>query len=774
MVELLLTNGADVNVHGVVPNDKASPLHAACTKGHESIVQILLAHGADTEKIVGSSGTPLQVAARGNHLSIVRLLLNAGANVNHGSYDTPLSEASQDGNLEMVEELLKAGACIGDPPRVPNALTRACSRRQHAVSELLFEALSGTEQEARICADALSGAMQSRDDDMARLLLKHRLTLTAETLYQACAAGLEKTARMLLVNGIDVNCDNGTGAFPLHVASSHSHPAVVQLLIERGANVNSPSTKYGTPMIAALEGCLTPFLRFPSQPEPCRSLAKALPLPCPEIYFFDKEASQAKPGYKEILQCEQIVQILFGHGAKVDTDIRSFGNALHLASYLGSETIFRHILQRTSDVNVFGGYFESPLLAALAGKHVVIVQLLLSHGIDVNYPSSEHGTALHYACVHGLKQSVKMLLDHGADANAYNDKHGSALAAAVLTGNDTSRFHDSDSSAECRAMVELLLRHGDKLQIRECDLMAAASCRSAGDCDGEYYMKLFLKHDQSVRATESVIVQAITSFDPYFNRGTLPRLLERDGELGTTPTMLKAAREPEVMQMLLERKPVCELNADILEAAAKQYGHRLKLVKLLLAHDPHIPITEAAVLAALSGSDGDLLELLFDRNSKLEITEAMLKAAETTANMKLLLGRRRKELPISTEVLEAAVLHHRGGALVRLLLEHDKSAKITPPMVERALRYFDYSEPLIETLLEHDPTIKIGQDQVLSMIKGIGVYGEMRQLVKLLVQHGKTVEFTAELKLALDEMYQGHHAKDLKELFYKLKRKDTP
>ena len=770
MVELLLTNGADVNVHGVVPNDKASPLHAACTKGHESIVQILLAHGADTEKIVGSSGTPLQVAARGNHLSIVRLLLNAGANVNHGSYDTPLSEASQDGNLEMVEELLKAGACIGDPPRVPNALTRACSRRQHAVSELLFEALSGTEQEARICADALSGAMQSRDDDMARLLLKHRLTLTAETLYQACAAGLEKTARMLLVNGIDVNCDNGTGAFPLHVASSHSHPAVVQLLIERGANVNSPSTKYGTPMVAALEGCLTPFLRVPSQPEPCRSLAKALPLPCPKIYFVGGEA---KPGHKEISRCEQIVQILFDHGAKIDTDIRDFGNALHLASYLGSETIFRHILQRTLDVNVFGGYFGSPLLAALAGNHAVIVELLLGHGIDVNYASSEHGTALHYACAHGLKKSVQILLDHGADANAYDDEHGSALSAAVPTGNDTSQSHDSGSSAECRATVELLLRHGDELQIRECDLMAAASCRSAED--GKYYMKLFLEHDQSIRATESVIVQAITSFDPYSpNPGTLPRLLERDGELGTTPTMLKAARKPEVMRILLEHKPVCELNADILEAAAKQYNHRLKLVKLLLARDPHIPITEAAVLASLRASDGDLLELLFDCNGRLEITEAMLKAAETTADMKLLLRRRRKELPISSKVLEAAAFRDRGGALVRLLFEHDKSAKITPPMVEQALRYCERSKPLIETLLEHDPTIEIGQEQVLSIIKRIELYEEKRQLVKLLVQHGKTVEFTAEIKLALDEMYQGHGAKDLKELFYKLEKQDTP
>ena len=784
LVELLLASGADVNISGKVlsyrasvPYDEASPLHAACAEGYESVVQFLLAHGADTEKIVQSSGTPLQAAIRGNHLSVVRLLLDAGANADQGSNDTPLSEASRDGKLEMVEELLKAGACIGDPPTVPNALAAACTRRQRAVSELLFEALCGTEKEARICADALSAAMQSRDDEMVRFLLERGLTLTVETLHQACAAGLEGTVRMLLVNGIDVNSDDGTSAHPLHVAACHSYPTVVQLLIDRGADVNLRSTKYGSPLIAALEGCLAPFLRANSRPEPCRSLAKALPLPGPkyEIYISGGTESQARPGYREVSQCEQIVQGLFDHGAEVDTDIRSFGNTLHLASCMGSETIVRHVLKRISDVNVFGGYFGSPLLAALEGNHLVIVELLLGRGIDVNHPSSEHGTALHYACAHGTMKLVQMLLDHGADVNAYDEKHGSPLAAAASADNGTFPRNKARSSVECRAIVELLLRHEDRVQIRECDLLAAASCMSSAD--DEYYMRLFLEHDQSVRATEPVIVQAIVNFGGYSSRfRILPRLLERDGGLGTTPTMLKAAKEPEAMRMLLEHKPVCELTAEILEAAAKRYSHHFELVKLLLAHNPKILITEAAVMAALGhrysgGSGGNLLELLFDCNSELEITEAMLKAAETIPDMKLLLERRRKDLPISSEVFEAAASRYReSGALVRLLLEHDKSIKITPPVVQRAITYYHDSESLIETLLEHDPTLEIGQEQLLSMINGRGGHKGKRQIVELLVKHGKTLDFTPEVSAALDEKYQSHSDKDMKECFYKLKR----
>lgn len=83
----------------IMSHEEASPLYAACAEGHEAVVQILLAHGADAEKIVGSCGTPLQAAICGNHLRIVRPLLDAGANVDHGLYDTPLSEAFRDGNL---------------------------------------------------------------------------------------------------------------------------------------------------------------------------------------------------------------------------------------------------------------------------------------------------------------------------------------------------------------------------------------------------------------------------------------------------------------------------------------------------------------------------------------------------------------------------------------------------------------------------------------------------------------------------------------------------
>ena len=300
-----------------------------------------------------------------------------------------------------------------------------------------------------------------------------------------------------------------------------------------------------------------------------------------------------KLGYKEVSDCEHVVRSLFDADAEMDTTIRSFGNALHLASYMGSEVIVRQLLEKMEDVNIFGGYFGSPLIAGVKGNHQNTVELLLDRGIEVNHCSPEHGSALHCACAHGSKELIQSLLDHGADINAYNDKHGSALAAAASRGaNQVMRHRGTKTSKQQRAIVELLLRHEPKLQIRECDLLAAASWELMRG--SQNFMSLFFRHDPSAVSTEVVIVKTIQNY----NRGstasgeTLQLLLKHDGGLGTTPAMLKAARYVDVMEMLLKHEPVCQVTADVLDSATNQ---DIRLVKMLLIHDPKAPVTEATM-----------------------------------------------------------------------------------------------------------------------------------------------------------------------------------
>ena len=405
----------------------------------------------------------------GKTLSAVLLLLDAGADVNHAVdvshqvdvshragvshhavYVTPLFEAAEDCKIEIVEELLSAGATIGSasiPSTQENTLARACSSRQHMVIEMLLKTLSGTQYEAEICGEALSKAIECSNDKTVRRLLEYGASPSFKMLRQACSAGALEVLKMLVDKGIDINEDDGDDAPQLHVAASHLRPDIVQFLINRGTNVMLCSTKYGSPLIAALEGSMAHFLRSYSQPESCRSLAKQLRLPGP-LYDFHF----CGPGKRrqQVLQCEQIVRSLFSAGAEVDTTTRNFGNALHLASYMGSEDILHQLLKRVEDVNIFGVSFESPLITTLAGDHPNIVGLLLERNIEINRSSPEHGSALRYACAHSSKQ-IHSLRGHGADINAYDEKHGSVLAAATSRETYSRRRDEATDHPRCRA-----------------------------------------------------------------------------------------------------------------------------------------------------------------------------------------------------------------------------------------------------------------------------------------------------------------------------------
>ena len=89
----------------------------ASHEGHTSIVNALIAAGANVNAARDNDATPLSIASEHGHTSIVDALIRAGANLNaaltHGS--TPLYIASQKGHKSIVLSLLSAGADIRSP-----------------------------------------------------------------------------------------------------------------------------------------------------------------------------------------------------------------------------------------------------------------------------------------------------------------------------------------------------------------------------------------------------------------------------------------------------------------------------------------------------------------------------------------------------------------------------------------------------------------------------------------------------------------------------------
>lgn len=179
MVELLLTNEADVNLKDGVGT---TPLHLAAQEGHKAMAELLLAHGAEVDPKDEERRTPLHQAAQNGHTEMAALLLAKGADVNAKDKDgnTPLHLTDTiQLNQAMLELLLAKGAKIND-------------RDKHGNTPLLLAA-------------------------------------------QYCV-GDTSVARFLIANGADVNAKNKKGYTPLTIPKQYSCPELLELLRLHGGH----------------------------------------------------------------------------------------------------------------------------------------------------------------------------------------------------------------------------------------------------------------------------------------------------------------------------------------------------------------------------------------------------------------------------------------------------------------------------------------------------------------------------------------------------------
>ncbi|KAJ5888314.1 hypothetical protein N7495_008355 [Penicillium taxi] len=227
--KLLLENGASAT-NGRDCSGFTALHHAA--GNFESIVRLLLDHGADVNDQINSDGrTPLDCAIQNTKCiiqfePIARLLFANGADPNAKTkYDlTPLLDTVRLRGPEYTEVLLANGASV-----------HFCRREDGLMPlHISFESC-----------------------DTMRLLLKYGADINATadngytTLHFAIAEFQEDAVRLLLEKGADVNARTDTGYTPLHIAvygSTFHGLKPMRLLLERGANVKLQDEEALTPL----------------------------------------------------------------------------------------------------------------------------------------------------------------------------------------------------------------------------------------------------------------------------------------------------------------------------------------------------------------------------------------------------------------------------------------------------------------------------------------------------------------------------------------------
>jgi serine/threonine-protein phosphatase 6 regulatory ankyrin repeat subunit B len=86
-----------------------TPLAGAAVRGHEEVMEMLIAAGARIDSRCNRGETPLAIAAQRGHLGVVEMLLDKGADINHEDLDgnTPLIYAVNSGRKKVVQMLIQ-------------------------------------------------------------------------------------------------------------------------------------------------------------------------------------------------------------------------------------------------------------------------------------------------------------------------------------------------------------------------------------------------------------------------------------------------------------------------------------------------------------------------------------------------------------------------------------------------------------------------------------------------------------------------------------------
>jgi len=111
---------------------------------------------------------------------------------------------------------------------------------------------------------------------------------------------------------------------------------------------------------------------------------------------------------------------------------------LYYSALCGFYDLVEHlVIKHPRHINTIGGKYESPLLAALRGKHIWIAELLLEHGGNVDVRGTSGQTPLHNAVQwshNTVVDAVQFLLTHGAEVNAQRGDLCTPLHLVANTG----------------------------------------------------------------------------------------------------------------------------------------------------------------------------------------------------------------------------------------------------------------------------------------------------------------------------------------------------
>ena len=297
-----------------------------------------------------------------------------------------------------------------------------------------------------VAAAEIHEAVKSGDVAAVKALLDKTPALvnlkdeSGQTPLHLAAQGQNPAMVPLLVDrGADVKATDNRGISPLHVLASRGDLAAMTVLIDKGADVNLKAADGAAPLHSATMGRRVEAIRLlvsrKADLEGANSYGRtALVVAAREMRGVAVVGALLELGAKVDAADKwgdtaltlaawrgsaDVVGLLLGRGATVPVNSRQGAFLLESAVSTGLADLFQRIVEK-------GAQLPSPqpppsrtlLHSAAEGGAVPIIAVLLDRHFEINQADANGWTPLHFAADMGRSEAVTFLLGKGANPNA--------------------------------------------------------------------------------------------------------------------------------------------------------------------------------------------------------------------------------------------------------------------------------------------------------------------------------------------------------------------